>query len=72
MLDRLRGGEGEWTSRLRLDALMVGRVRVSGRSDVPGEADLWYPRHGDARAAMLFEQQAKAAASSELVWRVEW
>jgi hypothetical protein len=72
VLDRLRGGEGEWTSRLRLDALMVGRVRVSGRSDVPGEADLWYPRHGDARAAMLFEQQAKAAASSELVWRVEW
>jgi hypothetical protein len=72
IVDRVTGYGSSWISRLRLDRAASGAVRVRGTGDVRVLQDHWYPRHGEARPAMVFEQRASAAAGATVGWRVEW
>ncbi len=70
--DRIVGGEGEFVTRLRLDAAAAVRVRVSGDRDVRQRVDAWYPRHGEAREAIVFEQRGAADDARGAEWQIEW
>ena len=70
--DRIAGGQGEFVTRLRLDAAAAGAVRVSGDRPVERRTDVWYPRHGDARAAIVLEQRGIACDARGAGWRIEW
>jgi hypothetical protein len=69
--DRIAGGRGDFVSRLRLDGAAAERVRVSGDREVKRRDDVWYPRHGDARPAVVLEQRGMAGDEG-VRWRIEW
>jgi hypothetical protein len=68
--DRIVGAGHRWVSRLRIDA--DAPVRITGESQPRRRADRWYPRHGEPRAALVFEQQGGGDDAPGVVWRVEW
>jgi hypothetical protein len=71
--DRVLGGAYAWASRLRVDA--TARVRVSGEGQVVRRGGWWYPHHGQARPAIVFEQHARGGGGGDaqgVAWRVEW
>jgi hypothetical protein len=72
VFDRIRGGSEAWVSRLRIDAVDGARLRISGDRDVLRRTDRWYPRHGNARTAVVLEQSARANDATGVIWRVEW
>jgi hypothetical protein len=71
IFDRVERGSTPYISRLRLDEDAARDVRVS-RSGAPlrGRSDVWYPRHGEPRAALVFE--AAASGLEEVSLAVEW
>jgi hypothetical protein len=68
--DRIAGGGYSWASRLRMAA--DAPLRISGAGPVYRREDRWYPRHGDPRPALVFEQRGRGDAPGSVVWRVEW
>jgi hypothetical protein len=72
VFDRIRGGTEAWLSRVRIDAHDGAHLRIAGDCDVQRRDDRWYPRHGDARAAVVFEQRSRATDASGVRWRVRW
>ncbi len=68
--DRIVGGSYRWVSRLRIDS--EAPVRVTGGGELRRREDRWYPRHGDPRPAMVFEQRGGGDDPGSVVWRVEW
>ena len=70
--DRVARGRGELVSRLRLDAAAAGRARVTGDHEVRMRIDAWYPRHGQAREAVVLEQHAPASDARGVEWGIEW
>jgi uncharacterized heparinase superfamily protein len=68
--DRVAGGAYAWASRLRVDP--AADIRVSGEGPVLRRADRWYPCHGQARPAIVFEQHALRSDARGVAWRLEW
>jgi uncharacterized heparinase superfamily protein len=68
--DQVVSGGYSWASRLRMVA--DAPVRISGEGPVHRREDRWYPRHGDPRPALVFEQQGRGDDPGSVVWRVEW
>ena len=69
--DRLRGrSPGPWVSRLRVDD--AAAVTVGGEGPVERRPDRWFPRYGDPRPALVFEQRASGREAAGVAWRVEW
>jgi uncharacterized heparinase superfamily protein len=72
VFDSIVGGQGEFVTRLRVDAASAKTVRIFGNRDVGRGVDAWYPRHGDAREALVFEQRGFAGDPSAVEWQLEW
>ncbi len=70
--DRIVGGDGGFVTRLRLDAAAARHARVFGDHGVRRRVDTWYPRHGEAHAAIVFEQSGGAGDARGVEWRIEW
>jgi hypothetical protein len=72
--DSVLGGSGQrFVSRIRMDAELADTLTVSaGPAAVVRTADVWYPRHGDARPALLFELAGSAADSLGARWQIRW
>ncbi len=70
--DSIAGGQGEFVTRLRLDAASSKAVDAFGNRDVRTVVGAWHPRHGDARDALVFEQHGFAGDPRAVEWQLEW
>ena len=69
--DCVPGWRGTFQSRLRLTACGTARLAVTGSHAIrtaPGE--VWYPEHGVAEPATVFEQEASAGEA--IRWELRW
>jgi Heparinase II/III-like protein/Heparinase II/III N-terminus len=71
ILDRIDRGSKPFVSRLRLDEEAARGIRVT-RDGAPltGRSDVWYPRHAEPRAALVFE--AAAAGADAISLAIDW
>ncbi len=71
--DRVEGGSAPFVSRLRFDAQAAREIGVrvfAGTHECAARTDVWFPRHGEARDALVYE--ARAAGTGEISLHLRW